>query len=807
MDRSNPDCSPEAQPTAEQLRIAAEKHRTGLSDVEALARVGRWEWNLSVDYVDASDEIYRIFGLEPGSVRFSLSRFLEVVHTDDRDTLRDAIEGALRGTELYDERFRVIRPDGGQRWVHSRGRVEFNPDGVATRMIGTVQDVTEQVFAEVDLRHREARFRGLFEQAAVGVAEIESASGRFVRINRKYCDIIGRSPKEIIGRTFQEITHPEDLQEDLDHIAELRAGTISEFSVEKRYVRPDGTFVWVELTVSPLRRTGQEPAHHVAVVADITEKKAATEALEKSERLFREMADHITEVFWLFDQIEQRVIYASPAYEAIWGRSIDELYADYDQWGKSIHPDDRPFAASSFARVLKTGGGEAREYRIVRPDGEVRWISDRAFVIRDDTGEVVRVAGIAEDISDKKQKEEERLALQSKIQHSQKLESLGVLAGGIAHDFNNLLGAVLGNADLALESIPPGFPGREFIEKIGRAAERAAGLTSQMLAYSGKGQFLVESVQLDRLVSEMAQLLETVISKKAKLQIGFSGDLPAVRADASQLRQIVMNLITNASEALGDRNGTIRIDINSIDLDRDGLNRYQFGDDLPEGRYACLEVTDTGSGMDEEVQRRIFDPFFTTKFTGRGLGLAAVLGIVRGHQGAINVTCEQGRGSTFSVLLPLSESSLSAAPLPGRRTGDEPAGSTVLVVDDDVSMLEVSQNMLQRSGFRVLTAVDGRKGVEVLEKNIADVALVVLDMTMPEMGGEETFEAMRRIVPDLRVILTSGYDKQDTSNRFVGCRPAGFLQKPYRSAELLAIIHSVLDESSPRAGSEVVVDD
>jgi PAS domain S-box-containing protein len=523
-----------------------------------------------------------------------------------------------------------------------------------------------------------------------------------------------------------------------------------------------------------------------------SERRKAETALRTSEERFLEMADHIEEVFWLFDWTNQRVIYASPAYEKLWGRSVADLYADYHEWGNSIHPDDREDAATSFVQVLDTGGGAPREYRIVRPDGVVRWILDRAFPVRDEAGEIVRVAGIAEDITDRKAHEEERRLLQAKMQHAQKLESLGVMAGGIAHDFNNLLMAVLGNADLALHNLAPDAPCRDYVEKIGKAAQRGAELTGQMLAYSGKGRFVVQAIQLSSLVDEMGNLLETVISKKTGLLFDLAPDLPPIEADASQIQQIIMNLITNASEALEETGGTVRVSTGIIDARRGYLTESFLGDELGEGRYVYLEVSDTGCGMTPETRRRIFDPFFTTKFTGRGLGLAAVLGIVKGHGGAIKVHSELSRGSSFKVLFPASTAVLQPVQAKPEAIRSNREGLTILLVDDDPGVLEVTSKILEHAGFRVLTAADGLQGLETFRQHGDEVALVLLDMTMPGMDGEEAFREMRRLRPEVQIILSSGYSELDATSRFAGKGLAGFIQKPYRSAKLLDRIYAAL---------------
>jgi two-component system cell cycle sensor histidine kinase/response regulator CckA len=341
--------------------------------------------------------------------------------------------------------------------------------------------------------------------------------------------------------------------------------------------------------------------------------------------------------------------------------------------------------------------------------------------------------------------------------------------------------------------LPDDSPLREMVADIETTALRAADLTKQMLAYSGKGRFLVHPVDLNALVREMAQLLQTVISKRAALRFAFATDMPAVEADATQLRQIVMNLITNASDALGATDGTITLRTGILQATRDVLRSSYVDDELPEGAYAFIEVEDTGCGMDTETIERIFDPFFSTKFTGRGLGLAATLGIVRGHRGTIKVTSAPSRGTTFTVLLPcsLTTTTIGAADAERRRERFRGSGA-VLVVDDDETVRVVAQHMLERSGFTVLTARDGAEGVSTFRANAQQVSLVLLDLTMPSLSGEEAFRAMRQVRPDVRVVLMSGYGSHELATRFGAEGLAGFIQKPFRLEELEACLTTAL---------------
>ena len=380
--------------------------------------------------------------------------------------------------------------------------------------------------------------------------------------------------------------------------------------------------------------------------------------------------------------------------------------------------------------------------------------------------------------------------MEKQLLHAQKLESLGVLAGGIAHDFNNILTAIIGNADLALMRINKASPAVENLHRIEQSAARAADLAKQMLAYSGKGKFVVENLDLNVLLEEMLHMLDVSISKKAILRLNPYTPLPLVEADATQMRQIIMNLVINASEAIGDKSGVIAITTGCMDCDRGYLKNVWLDENIHEGLYVYLEITDTGCGMDKETLSRIFDPFFTTKFTGRGLGMAAVLGIVRGHKGAIKVYSEPNKGTSFKILLPASGKPAELFNHDNLLDNWQGSG-TVLLVDDEETVRGIGAEMLKELGFSTITANDGREAVEIF-KATPDITLVILDLTMPHLDGEQCFRELRQLKPDIKVIMSSGYNEQEITQRFVGKGLAGFIQKPYKLSILKLEIQKVL---------------
>jgi two-component system cell cycle sensor histidine kinase/response regulator CckA len=405
---------------------------------------------------------------------------------------------------------------------------------------------------------------------------------------------------------------------------------------------------------------------------------------------------------------------------------------------------------------------------------------------------VTAVVQDARDITDQTRVEEERSRLATQILQARKLESLGVLAGGIAHDFNNLLMGVLGNAELALEDLSPASPIHKHVDRIRRAALRAAELAGQLLSYSGKGRFVVETVQLSALVAGMSHLLSSSVADGAALRYHFAEEIPAIEADVAQMRQVALNLITNASQALGAETGTIDVSTGVMTCSRSYLTGIQLGEERGEGEYVFLEVSDTGCGMDRERVAQLFDPFLTAKSTGRGLGLAAVLGIVHGHRGAIEVDSRPGEGTRIKVLFPALSAHEVTAPVPAVATPQPAAGGTILLVDDQTTVVQVGKRMLERTGFEVFTATGGREALDIFRRHSDEIDCVLLDLTMPDLGGEETFEALHRIRADVPVILASGYDQDEVERRFAGKGFAGFIHKPYGLKKLTAKIRGVL---------------
>jgi len=611
----------------------------------------------------------------------------------------------------------------------------------------------------------------------------------------------GRGATEIVLRTGRPAFLTREAMAQLIHNGEMQLlGALSEWwlgvplSVQGRVFGVMAVQSYTEGTALPEMQRDLLLALS-GTAAMVIERKRSEEALRESEAKYRNLVERASE--GIVTASDGFVWFSNEKMAEMLGLTLSDVEGKPFQ--QFFAPSQREMVFQRHARRLK---GEdlpsSYETLLLHKDGHEIPVELSASVMMEGGKPVI--LAILRDISQRRRIEEERKLLERQIQHSQKLESLGILAGGIAHDFNNLLMGILGNAGLALMELPAESPVRRTLERLETAALRAAELTNQLLAYSGRGKFVVEPVNLNVLIEEMVNLLQAAVPKSVVLRLDLARNIPMIEGDATQLRQVVMNLIMNAAEAIGDRSGVITISSGVTAVDKSYLAGTYLDEDLAQGIYSFVEVSDTGCGMDEKTRSRIFDPFFTTKFTGRGLGLAAVLGIVRGHKGTLKVYSEPQRGSTFKILLPAVGEIVAGAQHQAETVADDrPESSLVLVVDDEETVRTVARIALEKAGFRVITAVDGREALEVFHRESENIALVLLDMTMPHLSGEETFRELRRMRQDVRVVLSSGYNEMDAVSKFAGKGLAGFIQKPYRPVDLISRIRAVLAPGTPGA--------
>ena len=631
----------------------------------------------------------------------------------------------------------------------------------------------------------EQRLKIIFETSQAGIIMADPL-GAITFANTRMAEMFGCTMEELIGSSYSDHLHPSEKMIGDNRMRQLITGEITHVQTERRYLCKGGDF-WGYLSGRRLEAADGSLQALVGIIADITDRKNAEEARNKSMIFVETLLAESPMGIRVFEGISGDCVQANQAAANIAGGTIEKLLQQNFRMLKSW--DDAGLTNQAEA-VLSDGVSRSIENDMFTTFGKqvVANYSFSRFVVDGKPHLLV----IGRDATEEKMLEIQNKRIEEQMLHVQKLESLGVLAGGIAHDFNNILMAVLGNADLALMKLTPESPGRDNILRIEQAARQAADLARQMLAYSGKGKFVVETIDVNAIVKEMTHMLDVSISKKVVIRYNLGRDLPCVEADATQLRQIIMNLVINASEAIGDNSGVIAISTGVMDCDRRYLSEMWIDEGLPEGPYLTLEIADTGCGMNRETVSKIFEPFYTTKFTGRGLGMAAVLGIVRGHKGAIKVYSEVGKGTTLRLLLPAVtlESRTHAQPA---FTDPWHGKGTVLLVGDEIVICALGKEMLQEIGFDVLTAENGVKALELFETNKDEIICVVLDLTMPCMDGEETFRELRRIKSDVRVVMSSGYNEQEVTQKFLGKGLAGFIQKPYKMIELQQKLREVIE--------------
>jgi PAS domain S-box-containing protein len=508
-----------------------------------------------------------------------------------------------------------------------------------------------------------------------------------------------------------------------------------------------------------------EPEVLVASVRAALRARRAEEAMRAMAQQWQSTFDSIADGIALLDS-QGRIVRWNHSLERLLGKSAAQLRSEfcYNLWDSRDSAD-----RLAFERAVEN----LRREEMEKQQGPTWYHVTLDPVLDETTRAFTAAVYIVSDVTDRKRLEEQ-------FRQAQRFESIGQLAGGVAHDFNNLLTSILGNASLVLGSLPPASPDRANLEEVVRASNRAAELTRQLLAYSGKGRFVLKRLDLSLVVQEVRGLVESSIeNKKIQVRLSLDRDLPPVEADPSQMQQLLLNLVSNAAEAIGDESGVVTITTASF--------RESGG-----SSHVSLEVSDTGCGMDEAVRAHIFEPFFTTKFFGRGLGLSAVAGIVRGHKGSVQVESTPGRGSAFRVVLP----AIQAEPAPLAAPPAPQGPVTVLVVDDEEMVRRMAKAALEIRGYRVLLAENGLRAVETLRDRAGEIGIVLLDVTMPVMDGREAAEHIARISPGIRIVASSGYDQAEAARRFGRGKIMGFLQKPYTSRQLAEKIKAALETRS-----------
>jgi PAS domain S-box-containing protein len=582
--------------------------------------------------------------------------------------------------------------------------------------------------------------------------------GLVLEANASVLDATGLKFVDCVGQPFDRLAcwaYSEAVQAQLRAAMQrATAGVPSRFDVQVR--THDSRFIWIDFSLCPAYDARGAITHLVPSGVVIDERKRAEATQQESERRFRQMADSIHEVFWLADTEQGQILYVSPGYERIWGRSIEALYASPRLWMDAIHEDDqqRVQLAHQFSAYM---GNYELEYRIVRPDGAIRWIHARKFGICDDTGRVYRIAGIAHDVTDRKHAEQQQAEFENRLHHTQKLQALGTLAGGIANDFSNVLTVILGHTLLAAEDLPSNHPVQERLAIIASAAQRASQVVQQIVTFSRPRDRIERQVgQVHAAIQDALELLRLAVPASMQIQTEFAADLPDIEMNAGQIHQIIMNLGTNAAYALEGKAGTLELRTDSVRLDTDGARNLP---ELEPGEYVRVTVRDTGCGMDPATLARAFEPFFTTKPAdlGTGLGLSVVHGIMKAHGGAVTVHSQPGLGSVFALYFPVARTASPQAPQPGGKgVQTEGEGVHVLCVDNDEPVTYLITQILNRRGYRVSAFCDPFQAMQAFRLRGAEFDIAVVDMSMPMLSGLELARELLRTRPELPIVLISG---------------------------------------------------
>ncbi|HYW12438.1 MAG TPA: PAS domain S-box protein [Longimicrobium sp.] len=770
---------------------------TLLSNLPGMAYRCRNEPRWTLEFASRGAE--RVTGHTPaelvGNARVA---FGDLVLPEDRAQLWDTVQAAVSRGEPFEAEYRLVRADGQVCWVSEQGRaVPAVPDGGESgesgeggvRLEGYVFEVTQRKAVEQALRTGEAQFRAVFEEAPIGMALVDM-DGTMVRTNRAFQQLLGCTEAELAGTIFSHVSHPDDLATDWELFGDLVAGDISHYQVLKRYMRQDGGVAWGMLSVALIRGTDGAPRFAIKMVENVTERREAEETLRMRDHEFRSLLEHGRDVISIVEP-DGDLRFTSPAVERVLGYGRTELAGTY--LGELVHADDVPAMLEMFERAIAAQGRpRLEELRVRHRDGSWRILETVATSLIDDPA----VRGIvvnSRDVTERREAEEALRRSEQQLLQVQKMEAVGRLAGGVAHDFNNLLTAIRGNAELLLADIPPDSPSREDVEEIRRAADRAAALTRQLLAFSRRQVLQPRLLDLNQSVAEMQRMLRRLLGEDVELATRLDPDLRRVRADPAQVEQVILNLVVNGRDAMPE-GGVVMVCTSNMELGEEMRRKFAY---VVPGQYVLLEVGDTGTGMDPATLEMAFEPFFTTKPTGKGtgLGLSMVYGIVKQSGGYVWIDSEPGRGTRVRVYLPVARGDVdeeeAVAVLPVRPRGR----GTVLLVEDEQTVRRIAERVLSRGGYDVLTAGEGAEAMALSRQHSGVIQVLVTDLVMPRMNGSDLARRLMAERPGIRVLFISGYDRD--AARTAGPLEPGtdFIEKPFSPEVLLERVGRLLEQS------------
>ena len=757
-----------------QAQERLELNEAKLAEAQQIARLGSWEWEIASDRVTWSDELYRIYGVRPDRFSGSYGSNLDRVHADDRARVARVIENAVAERRPWSLDYRVVRPDGELRMIHARGEVVCDEQGRPAVVHGTCQDVTESRRVEDALRAAEQLFRRAFDDAPIGMALID-LEGRWLRLNRAISQMLGRGEPELRTMHLADLNHPDDRRLDRPLIKELLNGRRRSFALEKRYVHADGHLIHALVHVSLMHGDGERPLYFLCQLVDITERRRAEAERRAAQERMQAIIDNSPALVIVKD-LEQRYLLVNRRWEEICGLAGDAVHG---HTSAEVLGHRSPGTDDLDREVIATGGVHESMATMPGDDGEEITFLVLKFPLRDAEGQTYAVCSIATDITERRRSAEERAELEARLAQAQRLESVGQLAGGVAHDFNNLLSVILTCVGFAQRALPDDHPVRDDVEEIGRAADRAAALTRQLLMFSRREVVTPQVVDVAALVRDLERLLNRTLSERVALRISCGPAIVPVLIDPAQLEQVLVNLAVNARDAMPD-GGTLSI---AVSGDEGGVR---------------ISVADDGTGMPAEVRERAFEPFFTTKEPGEGtgLGLASVHGVVTDAGGTVEISSELGGGTVVTIFLPAAEQTVAAPEAPTVPAQRLPGGARVLVVEDQDPVRRQACRILEAHGYSVTEAASADDALAHWEP----VDVLVTDVVMPGMSGQQLAEHARDLAPELRIVFMSGHTDDIVVRDGARHGDIAFVQKPFTRDSLLRAVEEALEKPAP-AGS------